>query len=163
MNHSDEGADQDKRSKAKTQDPCHLFARCDKSMSRPSVSFGDTGKTLSRNAIYTPLEGYDQEEVEPSQYMTTRKTIPKSLQESSLFTFYQSVSYNFHYKIATASDPRNNGNRPSSLKDVEERIRQRAITLIGGGINSAGCTSNDTGKARKRKRKTIPWQEFDKD
>jgi len=89
--------------------------------------------TLSRNALYAPLVAYEQQNVDPSAYMTTRKNVPSSLRESSLVDFIQSVSVK-------------NSGKPLSTKAVEERIRQRALTLVGGGINSSM-----TGKQNKRK------------
>lgn len=97
-----------------------------------------SSSTLSRNALYTPLVAYEQTNVvDPSTYMTTRKNVPSSLRESSLVDFIQSVSSQ-------------NTEKPLSTQHVEERIRQRALTLVGGGINSSMSTA---GKRKRRQQR----------
>ena len=93
--------------------------------------------TLSRNALYTPLMAFEQTNVDPSSYMTTRKNIPSSLRESSLVDFIQTVSETTE--------------KPLSFQAVEERIRQRALTLVGGGINSS-MTGQQSKRQRRRRR-----------
>ena len=105
------------------------------------------GTTLSRNALYAPLVAYEQQNVDPSAYMTLRKSgIPVSLRESSLIEFLQSVTAN-------------NGSKSLSLQEVEERIKQRALTLVGGGINSSLSKQKPRQERRtslsNRKRKRI--------
>lgn len=106
---------------------------------------------LSKNELYTPLAGYDQEDVEPSVYLGTKSSIPKSLQESSLVQFYRKVSLDYHYKNPNIpSTNNNNGNdyknagasRPIPLADVDDRIRQRTVTLLGGGIHTVATKSS---------------------
>ena len=75
--------------------------------------------SLSRNALYAPLIAYGQQNVNPSAYMLTRKNVPSSIRESSLIEFLQAV-----------------GQQQLSLQNVEERIQQRALTLVGGGTTS---------------------------
>lgn len=97
--------------------------------------------SLSRNALYTPLIAYEQEKNDPSTFMASRKSIPNSLKESSLIDMLQTVSSRQEEK-------------PLSSQAIDERIRQRALTLVGGGI-----TSSMTGKARnnkKRKQEELP-------
>ena len=94
--------------------------------------------TLSRNALYTPLIAYDQQKVDPSQYMTTaRSSVPTSLRESSLVDFVQTVS-------TETSD------KPLSTQAIEDRIRQRALTLVGGGINSSMTAGGKQRQERQR-------------
>jgi RNase P/RNase MRP subunit p29 len=132
------------------------------SSTRSSFNNEDGGKTLSKNALYAPLVAYEQTEVEPSNYMSTRSSIPKSLQVSSLVGCLQKVSYDYHRKTAKASDPKNNGSRPASVADFDERIRQKAVTLIGGGIN-ASVTSKKTMKSttKSRKRRKREWKDVE--
>jgi RNase P/RNase MRP subunit p29 len=78
----------------------------------------DNRSSLSRNALYAPLVAYEQQTVDPSAYMLNRKNVPSSIRESSLIQFLQSVG-------------------DLSTRDVEDRIKQRALTLVGGGINSS--------------------------
>jgi RNase P/RNase MRP subunit p29 len=130
---------------------------------RNSFNNQDGGKTLSKNALYAPLVAYEQNEVEPSNYMSTRSSIPKSLQVSSLVGCLQKVSYDYHRKTAKASDPKNNGSRPASVADFDERIRQKAVTLIGGGVNAA-VTSKSTMKkitTKSRKRQKREWKDVE--
>ena len=106
---------------------------------------------LSKNELYTPMAGYDQDDVEPSVYLGTKSSIPKSLQESALVQFYRNVSLDYHYQnpnIPSANS--NNGNdyknagasRPIPLADVDDRIRQRTVTLLGGGIHTVSVKSS---------------------
>jgi hypothetical protein len=116
---------------------------------------------LSKNALYTPLSAYEQTKVEPSLYLGTKPSIPNSLQETSLVNFLRTVSLEYHYQPSSSSvvDPltistttttnpflppylahRNDckyvgGSQPVSLSKMEERIRQRTVTLLGGGIH----------------------------
>jgi RNase P/RNase MRP subunit p29 len=91
--------------------------------------------TLSKNALYTPLVAFESDG-DPSLYMASRKKVPTSIRESSLMDFLQSVSVDYHRNSSTSTS-KNNGGRPLSLSDVDDRIRQRALTLIGGGINAS--------------------------
>ena len=95
--------------------------------------------SLSRNALYTPLVAYGQHDVDPSAYMTTRTNVPSALRESSLVAFFSVVS-------CQASS------KPLSTQAIDERIRQRALTLVGGGINSS-MTNAQTEKCKKRQRR----------
>lgn len=71
-------------------------------------------------------------------YMTlARKSVPASLRESSLIDFIQTVS------------AEKSNDKPLSSQAIEDRIRQRALTLVGGGINSSMST---TGKQASNKR-----------
>ena len=133
------------------------------------------GKSLSKNLLYAPLEAYHKaacfqavggdsdystsdSNFHPSQYMSLKSSIPKSLQESSLVSLFHSISCNYHRNRAMANDAKNNGSRPLGLSDIEERIRQRAVTLVSGGINSSIKISNDTVKSKKRRRRR--WDEM---
>lgn len=127
------------------------------------------GKTLSKNLLYAPLEAYlqprqegddvgDKVDHDPSQYMRRLSKVPKSLHESSFVNFMQSVSYDYHRNRATFADAKNNGSRPVSQSDMEDRIRQKAVTLMGGGINSypRAATQQQTSKQRRRRKR--PWE-----
>jgi RNase P/RNase MRP subunit p29 len=99
-----------------------------------SSSVSPAAAPLSRNELYTPLIAFQQDKVEPSLYMASRQKIPKSLQESSLTKFLEMVSTHYHRQGAIIQDARNNGSRPLSAKEIEERLRQRAVTLVGNGM-----------------------------
>jgi hypothetical protein len=120
-------------------------------------------KTLSRNALYAPLVAYEQTQVEPTAYMGNQKAIPSSLKESALSSFLQSIGEDYHRNRATGADPKNNGSRPLSVSDMDDRIRQRAVTLVGGGVNSAMASSSrkPCAKAKGRKRPRRKWNEVE--
>jgi len=123
----------------------------------------DDSKTLSRNALYTPLRAYEQDQIDPNTYMGTLKSIPISLKESSLSSFMHRVSEDYHRNRAKGPDPKNNGSRPISVSDMEDRLRQRAVTLVGGGINSSMITSKkgQSRQTKDRKRPRREWKEVE--
>jgi hypothetical protein len=112
------------------------------SVSKAARLSNEDGKTLSKNALYTPLNAYDQTAVEPSNYMASQSAIPKYLQESSLVEFLRSVSVAYHRTYVSVKAAKNGGSRPLSLFDVNDRIRQRAVSLLGGGIHAAVKPNN---------------------
>ena len=123
----------------------------------------DTSKSLSRNALYTPLRAYEQTVVDPNAFMSTLKNLPASLKESSLFGFMQRIGEDYHRNRATGPDPKNNGSRPLTVSDMDDRLRQRAVTLVGGGVNSAMTTSKPkTNDPRTRKRPRRDWKDMEK-
>lgn len=123
---------------------------------------GNNQKTLSKNALYTPLAAYEQTQVDPSTYMTTQiSAVPKSLKEHSLSVFLQKVSFEYHRNRATASDPKSNGSRPLSVGDVDDRIKRRAVTLIGGGVNSSMTSKQIKSEKKSRKRPRREWNDVE--
>jgi hypothetical protein len=93
----------------------------------------DQPKTLSKKGLYAPLSVYrDQEDSSSSK---KRKVAP-SLKDSALVDFLYTVGRD-HNRKATISVGKNNGCKPLSQNEVSDRIRQRALTLIGGGINTS--------------------------
>ena len=168
-------------------------------------SWMEDGKSLSKNLLYTPLVAYhkaavaaaasaaasvddnDNDDVNkrsnqhhPSQYMSMKSSVPKSLQEVSLVAFLHTVSCDYHRNGNNRSrsttgfgggvsnnDAKNNGSRPLGKNDIEGRIRQRAVTLIGGGINSSIIPTNKTFQERtslssnnNKKRRQRSWEEI---
>jgi RNase P/RNase MRP subunit p29 len=125
-----------------------------------NISRNVAGKMLSRNELYSPLVAYEQTRVAPSSYMMSQPSIPKSLRESALVSFLQKASRDYHRYDAKAGDPKNNGSRPTSHADVESKIKQRAVTLIGGGVTSSLASGMKAPKkSRKRKRKS--WKDVE--
>ena len=114
-----------------------------------NASRSSSGKTLSKRLLYLPLIAYELSSTsgdgnksgDPTTYLDNRKSLPSSVQEKALVNFWHKVGVEYHQNQATVRDPKNNGNRPISLRDLEDRIRQRALTLVGGGINSGWDTS----------------------
>jgi hypothetical protein len=100
---------------------------------------GGYGKNVTSNR--PPQQ---QQQYEPSHYMQKLSKVPKSLHESSFVSFLQAVSYDYHRNRATYADAKNNGSRPLSMSDMDSRIRQKGITLIGGGITTSGVPPSST-------------------
>mmetsp|Transcript_25703 Transcript_25703/g.47903 ORF Transcript_25703/g.47903 Transcript_25703/m.47903 type:complete len:379 (-) Transcript_25703:496-1632(-) len=140
----------------------------------------ENGKSLSKNLLYTPLEAYHDHASptasalsssngddsrsklipeDPSQYMNQKSSVPKHLHEASFVEFMHSVSHDYHRNRATAHDAKNNGSRPLTLMDFEDRIRQRAVTLLGGGINSSiPVTTTSAAASTTKKRRRRSWE-----
>lgn len=123
-------------------------------------------KTLSRNALYSPLVAYEQTQIDPVLYMgeQLQKNTPAAIKESSLTSFFQKVGEDYHRNRARGPDPKNNGSRPLSVTDMDDRLRQKVVTLIGGGVNSSVTSlnkqqTNKAPKGRKRPRRT--WEQVE--
>jgi hypothetical protein len=119
--------------------------------------------TLSRNALYAPLVAYEQTQVDPTAYMGNQKAVPSSLKESALSSFLQSIGEDYHRNRATGADPKNNGSRPLTVSDMDDRLRQRTVTLVGGGVNSAMSSSSrkPCAKAKGRRRPRPEWNKVE--
>jgi len=76
--------------------------------------------------------------------------------ESSLVSVLHYVSCDYHRNCAKVNDAKNNGSRPLGLSDVEDRIRKRAVTLIGGDIDVSITTMKPLIRPKKRRRRS--WQ-----
>lgn len=129
-----------------------------------AASSDESAKTLSRNALYTPLRAYDQSQVSPTSYMSTLKNLPVSLKDSSLSSFMHYVSEDYHRNRITGTDPKNNGSRPLTASDMDDRLRQRAVTLVSGGINSSLSTlkpraKNQVPAKHSKKRPRRAWEQ----
>jgi hypothetical protein len=137
----------------------------------------EDGKTLSKNLMYAPLVAYhklasigasDNNDSgnsstsrmnHPSQYASNNPNVLKSLNESSLASILHFVSCDYHHNRATVNDAKNNGSRPLGLPDMEDRIRQRAVTLLGGGINVSIPVVKTTIRSKKRRHRS--WEEVE--
>ena len=134
--------------------------------SSPNKSF--TSRTLSRDALYAPLSSYinDTEEITDGtqntntpkrrslgSYQTTGTKIPVSLRQSTLVDWIEKVSQHFHNSLF------NSGSGKSLHKaNIESRLLQRSLLLIGGGIhNPSNSSSMSTDVNRKKKRK-LNWK-----
>jgi hypothetical protein len=105
-----------------------------------------TTKTLSRRQLYLPMIAYDNSP-DPSGYMASRKSLPNSIQETSLVDFWHKIGVSYHQERATIHDPKNNGHKPLALPELDARIRQKAMTLVGGGINSGWDTTSTASRS----------------
>ncbi len=122
--------------------------------------------------MYAPLVAYQKSAIgasdedtkkssptHPSQYMGNKKTVPTSLRESSLSSTLHFVSCDYHRNRATVNDAKNNGSRPLGLSEMEDRIRQKAVTLVGGGVNSSIPLAKTITRSKKRRHRS--WEEVE--
>jgi hypothetical protein len=112
-------------------------------------------KTLSKKGLYAPLSVYGRDDVdvinvdgEASKAAKSRK-LPSSLKDGALIDFLFQVGKE-HNRKANMLVGKNNGCKPVSQNEVNDRIRMRALTLIGGGINTSISASGSGGSKRKR-------------
>jgi hypothetical protein len=110
---------------------------------------------LSRASVYASLKSYDiptpDTNTDQQSSSSTRSSIPKSLQDASLISFYATMSKDYHRTVARL-DCKNTAGRPLSTTDIAGRIQQRALTLVGGGYNSTpGVSSSNAAAATTNK------------
>ena len=127
----------------------------DEAAPMPTRISTEDGKTLSKNALYAPLIAYDQSNVEPANYLATKSSIPKSLQENSLIQLWRTASVDYHRQSSSAKDAKNGGSRPLFIPEIDDRVRQRAVTLLGGGIQSTVTTHRNSHPERKSRKERI--------
>ncbi|CAB9496343.1 expressed unknown protein [Seminavis robusta] len=116
------------------------------------------GKTLSRREIYLPMVAYDAAAQgkfdNPHAYMESSKKLPNSVHEKNFVEFWHRIGVEYHRHRARVHEPKNSGNKPLTLADMEEKIRQRALTLVGGGINTDwAATGSNTARGSSSKAK----------
>jgi hypothetical protein len=75
--------------------------------------------------------------------------------------FFHAVSKDYH-RSSSVKLPKNTANRPTSLQEVSDKLQQRALTLVTGGINGKRSSRTETNKndaeasaSKKRKRNKI--------
>jgi hypothetical protein len=135
------------------------------SVAAPTTAKSGTG-VLSRTSLYTPLSFYTSQRASANNNTNNKKqqhNIPKNAQESSLVEFMAStVSTAYHLSsegrcknkssnqkddsavtVLSVKHARNTGNRPLNVGEINSRIRQRALTLVGGGYNASVVTGGD--------------------
>jgi hypothetical protein len=128
---------------------------------------------LSRTSLYTSMAAYNNTKgVEPSEHMRNQLSTPKSIQESTLTEMWRQVSADFHRGTTAASSSSaavrrgrgggaqsigtfsNHGARPVTSQDIEETLRHRAITLVGGGFHKKPPKPLASSASRRPKRTT---------
>jgi hypothetical protein len=98
-------------------------------------------------SLYTSMAAYNNPQgLDPSDFLRNQLSTPKTVQEAALIEFVARVSADFHrfsFGEKSQSGGRrdlesfsNRGGRPLSVQDVDESLRHRAITLVGGGFHS---------------------------
>ena len=95
--------------------------------------------------------------------------VPKELQEPTFVEFMQFVSHDYHRNnprfisndTTTTTkkrfDAMNNGSKPLTIQEMDNRIKSRAVTLMGGGISKNNLKHNHFvqgagGRRRHRRR-----------
>jgi hypothetical protein len=127
---------------------------------------------LSRTSLYTSMAAYNNTKgVEPSEHMRNQLSTPKSIQESTLTEMWRQVSADFHRGTNASSSSTavrlgrgggaqsigtfsNHGARPVTAQDIEETLRHRAITLVGGGFHKKPPKPLASSARRRPKRTT---------
>lgn len=134
-----------------------------------STSKSGTG-VLSRTSLYTPLSSYTSQQRANTNNNNNKKqkqpNIAKNVQESSLADFIATtVSSAYHLSSAgrnsnqkatvlSVKHARNTGNRPLNVGEINSRIRQRALTLVGGGYNADVNGGDGAGSGSNRQAAT---------
>jgi RNase P/RNase MRP subunit p29 len=152
-----------KSSSSKTKGTKSLMASLpddpESSVATPTTAKSGTG-VLSRTSLYTPLSFYTSQRASANNTKKQQPNIPKNAQESSLVEFMATtVSTAYHLSsegrgntsnnsnssvtVLSVKHARNTGNRPLNVGEINGRIRQRALTLVGGGYNASVVTGGD--------------------
>jgi RNase P/RNase MRP subunit p29 len=156
-----------KSSSSKTGKPNQSMASLlddqDSSVAAATTTKSGTG-VLSRTSLYTPLSFYTSQRANNNNNNNKKQNIPKYVQESALVDFMAStVSTAYHLSsdgrnnsnnsnqkvddgsvtVLSVKHARNTGNRPLNVGEFNSRIRQRALTLVGGGYNASVVVNGD--------------------
>jgi hypothetical protein len=104
-------------------------------------------KSLSRASVYASLKSLDVSD--DFHLPPSNARIPKNLQDESLISFYATLSKEYHHNVPRL-DGKNTSGRSLSAADVSGRIRQRALTLVGGGYNANPVSTSSMIAAKKK-------------
>ena len=103
---------------------------------------------LSKNALYAPLES------------SNSKKVSSNLGEKALYTFIETISAEYHSSNSSLGiqNGANNGGQGLKARHIEQKLAQRALTLIKGGIGTSIVKStteivDGEGASKKRKGK----------
>jgi len=104
---------------------------------------------FSRASLYAPISTIQDAS-------RRNKPLPKSLQESALMDFLRQVSTNYH--LNTVPSEAKSG-RPLASSEMSNRIKSRALTLVGGGYHRTvgGGSKKQKQHQRKGKRADTEW------
>ena len=91
-----------------------------------------TGTTLSKAGLYAPLSV--SRRVDDPNLLSKPRKLASLLKDGALVDFLVQVGIN-HNRRAAISVGKNNGSKPLSQNEVNDRVRMKALTLVGGGIN----------------------------
>ena len=97
----------------------------------------DQVKVLSKKGLYAPLSVYTRDVVDHgSTQLSKPRKLAAALKDGALVDFLVQVGKD-HNRKSNISVGKNNGSRPLSHNDINDRIRMRSLTLVGGGINTS--------------------------
>mmetsp|Transcript_26462 Transcript_26462/g.39149 ORF Transcript_26462/g.39149 Transcript_26462/m.39149 type:complete len:258 (-) Transcript_26462:274-1047(-) len=88
------------------------------------------GQTLSKTGLYSPLSVISLDKNQ------SKKKNQYAGKDGALLDFIFQIGKDYHRKASLRSG-KNNGCKPISHSEVKDKISQRALTLIGGGINTS--------------------------
>ena len=95
----------------------------------------DTLATLSKAGLYAPLSVFNKENDDATRPSKPKK-LASFLKDGALVDFLVQVGTTNNRKGAI-SVGKNNGSKPLSQNEVNDRVRTKALTLVGGGINTS--------------------------
>ena len=100
----------------------------------------NNGGTLSRSGLYAPLKAFDDDGKLQGDYKN--KKLPKN---ATTINFLSELSKEYSLKTPITAG-KNNGCRALTQNTYDELLRNRALTLVGGGINSTITKKKRKGK-----------------
>ena len=107
---------------------------------------------LSRSTLYAPLAAYHQTDVSARDYLSTVKSLPRTVGEAALYRFVGNASLH-HHLTQESLHGKNTSARSLSENEVKDRLQQRGLTLVGGGFYSTPKKQNQSKNSQRRTRK----------
>lgn len=97
--------------------------------------------SLSKNALYAPLNTYLN-----GTKRDSNKAVNANLREKALYAFIETISAEYHSPNTSLGleNGAHNGGLALNARQVEQKLSQRALTLIKGGISSSVVKSTST-------------------
>lgn len=102
-------------------------------------------QTLSKTGLYSPLSLISLEK----NNQPKKKNNRSAGKDGALVDFVFQIGKEYHRKASLRSG-KNNGCKPTSHSEVKDKISNRALTLIGGGINTSLSKGVHGGKEKKK-------------
>lgn len=88
-----------------------------------------TTSLFTRTTLYAPMAAYNQNRVEPSEYLRSIRSISQPCSDSALFVFLPIVSRTFHWSPHSLHG-KNTSARTLLERDYRECLDQRTVTLV---------------------------------
>ena len=96
----------------------------------------DPTASLTKTGLYAPLSVFSKDEDDTATRSSKPRKLASFLKDGALVDFLVQVGINQNRK-ATILVGKNNGSKPLSQNEVNDRVRTKALTLVGGGINTS--------------------------